>query len=125
MDFEQALTAELKTIMGFNKVSPHMVGQGTKAPYCFYMSSDGVFDKSLEGYLDSKELECEINIVTDKYSELKPLTRLVINKLISFQGRSIGNSEIFIQNFTYEKPVELYEKEVNLFRCLIDCKFKF
>jgi hypothetical protein len=125
MDFEQALTVELKTIQGFNKVSPQMVEQGTKAPYLFYLSSEGVFDKSLDGYLDSKELECEINVVTDKYSELKPLVRLVIDKLISFQGRAIGNSEIFIQNFTYEKPVELYEKEVNQFRCLIDCKFKF
>jgi hypothetical protein len=124
MYFEEALLVELKALDGFNKVSPGMVKQGTPAPYLFYLSSE-INDKSLDGYLDSGEVFCEINIVTDKYSQLATLRQLVVNKLISFQGRSIGNSEIFIQNFTYEKPVELYEKEVNQFRCLIDCKFKF
>lgn len=124
MDFEKALTKELKSINGFNKVSPHMVKQGTPAPYLFYLSSEGVFDKTLNGYLDSKEVFCEINIVTDKYEQLKPLVKLVIDKLISMQSRTIGTSNIYIQNVTYVKPVELYEKDVNQFRCLIDCTFK-
>jgi hypothetical protein len=124
MDFEQALKTELKQIIGFNKVSPMMVKQGTKTPYLFYISSEGVFDKGLDGYLDSKEVECEINIVCDSYEQLKPLTRQVINKLIFFPNRTIGGSDIFIQDVTYEKPVELYEKEIKQYRCLIDCKFK-
>jgi hypothetical protein len=124
VDFEQALTAELKEISGLNAVSPQMVKQGTKAPYLFYLSSEGVFDKSLDGYLNSKEVECELNVVCNTYEELKPFSRQVINKLISFVGRTIGGSNIFIQDVTYEKPVELYEKEIKQYRCLIDIKFK-
>lgn len=124
MDFEKALTAEFKTITGLNKVSPLMVKQGTKAPYLFYLSSEGVFDKSLDGYMSSKEIFCEINIVADKFEQLKPLSSEVINKIISFQNRTIGNSNIYIQNVTYSNPRNLYEKEINQYRCLIDCTFK-
>jgi hypothetical protein len=124
MYFEEALLVELKNLDGFNKVSPGMVKQGTPTPYLFYLSSE-TNDKSLGGYLESGEVFCEINIVTDKYSQLAALRQLVVNKLISFQSRTIGNSDIYIQNVIYESPVNLYEKDINQFRCLIDCKFKF
>ncbi|SDM17419.1 DUF3168 domain-containing protein [Bacillus sp. OK048] len=126
MDFEEALRAELGTIAGLtNKVFPLNATEGTKAPYIIYVSSEGVQDKSLLGYLSSKEVDCEINIVQASYGSMKSLTKLVISQIISFIGRNIGENGPFIQNVTYHKPVELYEQEVNLYRCVIDCNFKF
>ncbi|ALC92062.1 hypothetical protein AM500_21385 [Bacillus sp. FJAT-18017] len=126
MNFEEALTAELSSLPGLaDKVYPLNAPEGTPAPYIIYVSSEGLQDKSLKGYHSSKEVPCEINIFTDSYAGLKDLTQQVITKLVSFQSRNIGHSGPFIQNFTYEKPVELYENQVSLYRCLIEGIFKF
>jgi hypothetical protein len=126
MTFEEALRAELSSITGLsNKVFPLHAKEGIKAPYVIYLSSEGVRDKSFEGYLGTQEVECEINIIHSTYSNMKSLTKLVLNKIISFQGNYIGGYGPLIQNVSYEKPVELYENEVSLYRCLIDIKVRF
>ncbi|MFS1519682.1 DUF3168 domain-containing protein [Bacillus sp. SCS-151] len=122
MTFEEALQEELSTIM---KVYPLNAKEGTKAPYIIYVSSEGLQDKSLQGYLDSKEVSFELNILHNGYGLLKSKTRLVLQKVLSFQGRAIGNDGPFIENVSYEKPVELWEDQVKLYRCIINCKVKF
>jgi hypothetical protein len=125
MNFEEALRAELSTITELtNKVFPLNATEGIKAPYIIYVSTEGIQDKTLQGYLASKEIECEINILHDSYVNLKSLTKQVLAKIIAFQGRIIGDNGPFIQNVTYEKPVELYESLVFLYRCVINTKFK-
>jgi hypothetical protein len=125
MNFEEAFRAELSTITELtNKVYPLNATEGVKAPYVIYMPGEGLQDKTLEGYLASKEVECEINILHDSYGNLKSLAKQVLSKVISFQSRMIGDNGPFIQNVTYEKPVELYESQVFLYRCVIDLKFR-
>jgi hypothetical protein len=126
MNFEEALTAELTMIDGLaHKVFPLNAKEGTVPPYIVYLSSEGVQDKSFEGYLISKEVECEINILHSTYREMKGLTKLVLEKIISLQGRTIGEGGPSIQNLSYEKPIELYEKDIKQYRSVIDVKFKF
>lgn len=126
MSFEEALREELSSISGLtNKVYPLKAKQGVEAPYLIYVSSEGVKTKSLQGYLPSKEVECELNIVSDSYSGLKNITKQVIAQIVSFQGRQIGSNGPVIQNVTYERPVELYENEVNRYRSVIDLTVRF
>jgi hypothetical protein len=125
VDFEEALSFELETIDSLsNSVFFLNADEGTKAPYIVCVSSEGLEDKCLEGYLKSKKIDCEINILHSSYRSMKDLTKLVKAKLLSFQGRAIGNGGPFIQNVTYEIPVEIYEKEVELYRSVIDLTVK-
>lgn len=126
MNFDEALRDELGSISELiNRVFPLKAKEGMKAPYIVYVSSEGIQDKSFQGYLDSKTVDCEINILHDSYGNMKSLTKEVLAKIISFQDRSIGENGPFIQNVTYERPVELYEKEISLYRCVIDIKVRF
>jgi tRNA(His) 5'-end guanylyltransferase len=126
MTFEEALRAELSIISSLtNKVFPLTATEGTKAPYVIYVSAPAIKDKSLIGYLNSNQVDCEINILHNTYRELKELIDLVIDKLLSFQDRSIGESGPFIKDITYQTSPEMYEKEVSLYRSVIDIKVKF
>lgn len=123
MIFEKALAAELESIAGLRKkVFPLFAKKGTKPPFVIYVSSEGLPDKALEGYLDSGEIECEIHIVNSNYESVKVLTRLVLDKLRTFPGREIG---VYVKDLTYDMPVEVYEKEVNFYRCSFDIKVRF
>lgn len=125
MDFEEALTAELEQIEGLmDKVFPLNAEEGTEAPYLIYVGSEGLEDKTLDGYSDSKEIDCELNIMQYSYSGLKYLTKQVLSKVKSFQSRKIGDDGPFIQNISYNDSVEIYEKEVDLYRCVIEIKVK-
>lgn len=115
MTFEEALRAELSTITGLNKkVLPLHAKEGMKAPYIVYVSSEGLQDKTLNGYRQSKEIDCEINILHNTYSDMKALTKLVLEKVLSFQNRYINNYGELVKDVHYEKPIEIYENEVKL-----------
>lgn len=129
MNFEAALVAELEA-------ATELIGKvygltGLKgdvapaAPYLIIVSSEGLQLKSHDGYLGTKEVDFEVNVVHSTYSNMKALTAIVLAKLITFQSRVIGTNGPYIQNFTYEKPVELYESEVKLFRDHIVAKVAF
>lgn len=126
MNFEEALVAELGSIIGLeNKVFPIMATEGDKPPFVIYVSSEGSEDKTLDGYLNSKEIECEIHVIQTSYSKMKTLTKEVISKLKTFYGRNIGESGPFIKNLSYEKPTEVHEREVGFYRSSFDIKVRF
>jgi hypothetical protein len=56
---------------------------------------------------------------------MKSLTKLVMAKILTFQSRVIGTGGPFIQNVTYQEPVELYDDEPKLYRCVIQYEFYF
>ncbi|MFD1176866.1 DUF3168 domain-containing protein [Paenibacillus puldeungensis] len=121
MDFEEALSVEIESIAGLSgKVYPGF-SPGKTAPYAVYLSSEGIRYKVLtNGYLGSLRADVTLNIIASKYKQLKQLTKAAINKLVSFEGRVIGTGGPFIDELTYEAPVELWEEEPKLFRCVIE-----
>lgn len=128
--FEAALTQELKTIATLqNRVYPLTspeanAGQGI--PYLIYGSSEGLRDKTIgEGYLSSKEVQAEINVVASRYSDMKAITREVIALLVGMEGRQIGTDGPFIQELTYQAPVEIYESQPGLYRCVVEFSVYF
>ncbi|MCP8969723.1 DUF3168 domain-containing protein [Ectobacillus ponti] len=127
MLFEEALRAELSALDGLNnKVFPLNATEGTAPPFVVYVSNNGVQDKTLSGYLSTREVECEINIIHGTYSSMKALSQQVLEKILSFQGRIIGGQNgILIRNVTYHSPVELYESEILCYRSVLEVKFRF
>lgn len=129
MNFEAALSAELESVSGLSRKVYGLTGiesaTAPAAPYLIFVSSEGLQEKAFEGYLALKEVDFELNILHSTYSNMKALTALVLAKVISFQSRAIGTNGPYIQNVTYEKPVELYESLVKMHRCNIIAKVTF
>lgn len=126
MSFEDALKAELsQTTKLKSKVFPLNARMGIVPPFLVFVSTEGVRDKTLKGYLTTKEVSVELNILSTTYQEMKEITRLVLDKIISFQERTIGESGIFIQEVSYSSPTELYENELKSYRSLLEVTFKF
>lgn len=122
MRFEEALAYELGSIQEFaNSVFPLVVSEGKQTPYIAYMSSEGTKLKTLTGFIDSKSITGELNIVARSYPENKQLTSLILEKLITFQSRVIGDETgPFIQDINFpEEPKEGYEFETELYRSTI------
>lgn len=122
MEFEEALKAELSTISELNnQVFPLNATEGTKAPYIVYVSSEGIQERTLDGYVRSREVDCEIHILHDKYFSLKDLTRQVISIIDSFQQRFIGGStDVYVQASTYQKVNEMYLPDLLQYLCVLE-----
>lgn len=121
MDFETALYNELNPISGIGKVFPLKVIDGIKPPFTVYESSDGVQEKTLTGYVVSTEIEGAIYVVTTSYASMKSISRAVISKLQSFQGRTIGGvGGVYVYDVTYSKPKELYDDHTQFYQAMID-----
>lgn len=128
MYFEESLRIELMAIEGLeNKVYPLTASEGTNPPYVVYTSSEGVFEKTLDGgYITgTKEIECEIHILTGSYSNLKTLSREVITKITSFQGRVIGGLDgVRIVDVEYDNPHEEYIEDLQEYLCVLTLTVK-
>ena len=129
-DFEQALREEIINAVSAlgNRVYPLFAPEAVKkngVPYLIYGSSEGLRDKALDGYLDSKEVRGEINVIADRYADMKAITKKVVALLIGFEGRQIGADGPFIEAVEYQMPVEMYESQPDLHRCVIEFQVYF
>ena len=127
MTFEEALRTELITIEELNeKVFPLTAPEGTEAPYLIYVSSRGRHDKALEGFQKSKTVSVEINVIHDRASKMRALARQVKALIMGMEKRRIANEGPFIEEAIFENEgTELYEHEVDLYRCVFDLTFYF
>ncbi|MFD1953736.1 DUF3168 domain-containing protein [Paenibacillus thailandensis] len=126
MEFEEALVAELESISGLSgKVVPAFAAAGTVAPYVMYESSFGQQIKALSGFLTSKAVEVELNLLAASYAEMKRLQADIITRLTGFEQRVIGDDGPFVQELTYGQPAELYESAPKLHRCVISFEVHF
>lgn len=124
MSFEVALRQELLSII--SKIYPLTAPEGTLVPYLIYTSSEGTYDKDLNGFLDSKEVSCELDIIDSSYSGMKSISKQVVDKLKSFEQRTVGTNGLYIQEFTFDDDSpELYENEVNMYRKIISFRVYF
>lgn len=120
MRFEEALAFELESITAFvDKVFPLVVNADKTAPYIAYASNEGLKLKTLNGYIDSKNISVEVNIVARNYPEMKQLTSLTMDKIISFENRFIGDGSLLIQEVVLQPPLEAYDNESDLYRSII------
>lgn len=122
MSFEGDLSTSLRSIADLSdKVFPLTAPKGTKAPYVFFQSSEGMRDRTLEGYIDSKEIAVELSVVHETYDQMKLMTQEVMSLILGFEQSTMINTNI--QEITYSAPVELYEQNAQVWRCVIDFTF--
>ena len=121
LNFEQAITVELKTISGLStKVFPVNAPEGTAAPYVTYDSDDQNWEKVLDGFLTSGPLHCSVDVLHTSYANLKALAALVKAEIASWLMTTIATTGPYIQDVTFDELLpELYEPEVNLYRKII------
>jgi len=130
MNFEPALAQELKSIMALDgRVYPLTAPETAfdlNKPYLIYGSSEGLRTKEISsGYQSGKMVSGELNVIAPRYADMKSITAEVIDLLVGMERRTIGSSGPFIQELTYEEPVELYEDQPKLYRCVIDFEVYF
>jgi hypothetical protein len=56
---------------------------------------------------------------------MKAITKQVVTLLLSFEGRQIGADGPFIEAVEYQMPVEMYESQPDLHRCVIEFQVYF
>lgn len=124
-DFESALRHEIVSAIPAlgGRVYPLFAPEANRhsgVPYVIYGSSEGLKDKTLGGFLSSKEVRAEVNVIAERYSEMKAITKEVITLLVSFEGRQIGVDGPYISEVSYQMPVEMYENQPDLYRSSIE-----
>lgn len=129
-DFEQALREEIVNAIPAlgGRVYPLFAPEATKhngVPYLIYASSEGLRDKMLGGYLDSKEVRGEINVIAERYADMKAITKQAVALLVGMEGRQIGTDGPHIEEITYQMPVEMYESQPQLHRCVVEFSAHF
>jgi Protein of unknown function (DUF3168). len=129
-DFEQALRAEIVAAIPAlgGRVYPLFAPEAVKkngVPYLIYASSEGLRDKALDGYLQSKEVRAELNVIAERYEDMKAITHEVVALLVDMEGRQIGTDGPFIKELTYQMPVELNEPQPQLHRCVVEFSAHF
>jgi hypothetical protein len=125
MNFEEALVVEFDSIsLITGKVFPLYTGEGIDPPFLVYVSSEGLYDRTLTEFFETRTIECEIHIVGNDYEELKAIEREVIAKIISFSNRVLGGTGPLIKSVGYDQPEEMYEGETNLYRASFDMRVR-
>ncbi|MCA0754907.1 DUF3168 domain-containing protein [Paenibacillus sp. N4] len=118
MRFEQAMVDEFQNSMLAlsDNLYPLVAPAGTVAPYVVYASSEGEYDRTLEGYQGSRAIPVTINVVALNYDSLKQNTAAIIALLIGFQGRAIGGEGLHINELVLNEPDEFYDEETKLYK---------
>lgn len=119
MTFEEALKAELITISELTNVFPLNAPEGTQTPYLVYVTDNGIPDRTLDGNLITKEIECELHILHNSYPNLRNLTSQIGSLLDTFQQRVIGDG-FFVQSTVYDKITEQYIPELLQYLCILN-----
>jgi hypothetical protein len=126
MSLEAAMREELTAISGLtNKIFPVSAPENTATPYLVYLSSEGVNDRTLSGFLSSKTVSVELNILSDTYESLKTITSGVIQRLQSFAGRTIGTAGPYVQEIVIDAPIEAFEDKTKLYIATFEIRVSF
>lgn len=119
MTLEGLLVQRLDTIIELNNnIYPLCVPESVPAPYIAYVQSGGEHGKDLDGYNSYDAYHYEINILSEKYSQLKILEKKVYTVLNGLIGEQLDNQ--LIQDIDISSPNEQYEEAIKLRRANIE-----
>jgi hypothetical protein len=126
MDFEQSLRAELVTVTNLSsKVFPLFAPEGTSPPFVAYQKTRTNYTKTMDGTQSLRDGYYQFDLLATNYAALQTLYTNVVEKLLSFRGRTIGTNGVYVQNVTIENAVELYEPLPDWHRMHLEIKFYF
>lgn len=126
MDFEQAMRAELITLSNLNnKVFPIYAPEQTPTPFVIYSKQSVELLATMDGMSKTRMGRYEIDIVTQTYQSLQELILNVKNKLLTFQGKSIGTNGPFVQAVLVDNVTELFVSDSKLVHANIEVRFYY
>lgn len=126
MDFEQALRAELITLSNLsNKVFPMFAPEQTPTPFVIYQKSNVELLGTLDGMSKTRMARYEFDVVSQTYDTLQQTLNNVKNKLVTFQGRTIGINGPFVQAVIVDNVIELFESDPKLVRANMEVRFYY
>jgi hypothetical protein len=127
MTFGEALRAELINVVELNnKVFPLVAPKDTKAPYLVYRRGVTEYDKTLGGISRLKTNGIyELVLIADNYSDIERMSGSAVDKLVSFLGREVGDSDIKVRNITVKVIGDSYEPEIEKYRCDLEIKVNY
>ncbi|HRR51166.1 MAG TPA: DUF3168 domain-containing protein [Candidatus Cloacimonas sp.] len=124
---EKALKYELENQISelSGAIYPTNAPKTATKPYLVYMRINTDKAKTLKGFEGSQALSFMFNIMTQKYSSMKSLTKKVEDFLMSLPGTTIGEENISIQDIDINDITEQYEHELQVNRGIIDFTIYF
>lgn len=100
-----------------NNIYPLCVAESVTPPYVSYVQSGGEHGKDLSGFNNFEECNYEINILSEKYIQLKDLEKKVLETLKALVGEQVDSQ--VIQDIDIDSPIEQYEEAIKLVRANI------
>lgn len=120
------LKDELMTVPGLsNNVFPLFAPKDHRAPYLVFQKENLSFKKTLGGTSSKAEATFNMAVLHKGYPELLELSEAVVNKLLSFQSRTIGTNGPFIENITVSLIGDNYDPDVDMVRSNIHIKVNY
>lgn len=121
VDFEQALRSELSQINSlYTKIYPMVAPEATNTPFLVYSKSRVDLIKTLDGTSKTRDGNYEIDIIDATYTDLQVLFLAVKDKLVSLEGRQIGDNGPLVQMITIDSITEVFEDVPKFYRINIE-----
>ena len=106
-----------------NEIYPTNAPENATKPYLVYMRITTNKIKTLEGLTSKEYLSFMFNIMAQKYSEMKFLTKRVEDFLASLPGKQIGS--YYIEDVDINNVHEQYEFDLKVNRGIVDFTIYF
>ena len=121
MDLEQGFTVELSALPGLeNKVFPITAAQETAAPYITYVLGSNERTCDLLGQAELVKSQYQLDLYHPTYAGLKAFKKIVIQRIKTFNMRTLAGSGPYIQQAEIVNDYETYEFELKLYRGIIE-----
>jgi len=117
----EALTNRIPEFV--DEIYPTNAPEDATKPYLVYMRITTNKIKTLEGLTGKEYLSFMFNIMAQKYSEMKSLTKQVEDFLLSLPGTQIGS--YYVEDIDINNISEQYEFELKVNRGIIDFTIYF
>lgn len=102
--FEEALRTELAALTGLtNKVVPMNAIEGTAPPYVAYKPDVPVYDKTLQGFLESGVQRCTLFVVESTQAKVIALAKAVAAEVRGWLGAIMATTGPSIQDVTVDE----------------------
>ena len=104
-----------------DRIYPTNAPENAKNPYLVYMRTRTNFIKTLNGYTGHQAFSYMFSVMAPKYADMVALRKQIMDLLLTFPGRFIGeNNDFYVEDIEINNVVEQYEHELKINRGIID-----
>jgi len=124
MNFEESLVVELSTILP-DKIFPIQVRQDIALPIMVFTLNSVNREMVMDGFDGLIDASYQLDIYHNHYTSLKTLMDTIIQKLKTFNFRTLATTGVYCQSLFIEDEVETYDPTVNEYQGTIDIQVSY